>query len=110
MESGSSSPLLRSRLVSGADLLIAERLKIKIQEGGNGSLLRRTFDARAGCVVDQFNSIDVGNGLHHNGRLVLGEALGDLGGVAVALKAYRHSLAGKPAPTMDGFTASNGSS
>jgi predicted metalloendopeptidase len=27
-------------------------------------------------VVDQFNSIDVGGGLHHNGRQVLGEALG----------------------------------
>ena len=65
---------------------------------------RAKFEARAGCVVDQFNSIDVGNGLHHNGRLVLGEALGDLGGIAVAFKAYQRSLAGKPAPTTDGFT------
>jgi predicted metalloendopeptidase len=65
---------------------------------------RAKFDTRAGCVVDQFNSIDVGNGLHHNGRLVLGEALGDLGGVAVAFKAYQRSLAGKPALTVDGFT------
>jgi endothelin-converting enzyme/putative endopeptidase len=35
---------------------------------------------------------------------VLGEALGDLGGVAVAFKAYQRSLAGKPALTVDGFT------
>jgi putative endopeptidase len=65
---------------------------------------RATFDSRANCVVEQFNGIDVGDGLHHNGKLVLGEALGDLGGVAIALKAYQHSLAGKPAPTIDGFT------
>jgi endothelin-converting enzyme/putative endopeptidase len=57
-------------------------------------------------VVDQFNSIDVGEGLHHNGKLVLGEAMGDLGGITIAYKAYKRSLAGKPEPPMmDGFTA-----
>jgi predicted metalloendopeptidase len=38
---------------------------------------RTRFEARTACVVDQFNSIDVGGGLHHNGRQVLGEVLGD---------------------------------
>jgi predicted metalloendopeptidase len=66
---------------------------------------RKEFDARAGCVVDQFNSLDVGDGLRHNGKLVLGEALGDLGGLETAYKAYQRSLAGKPATVMDGFTA-----
>src|SRR5258708_32112131 len=42
---------------------------------------RTAFDARAACVVDQFNAFDVGDGLHHNGKLVLGEALDDLGGL-----------------------------
>ncbi|HEX3646016.1 MAG TPA: M13-type metalloendopeptidase, partial [Vicinamibacterales bacterium] len=36
--------------------------------------------------------------------LVLGEALGDLGGVAIAFKAYQHSLDRKPAATIGGFT------
>lgn len=63
------------------------------------------FDARTACVVDQFNSIDVGGGLHHNGRQVLGEALGDLGGINVAYRAYQRSLGGKPGPVLDGFTA-----
>ncbi len=67
---------------------------------------RAKFDARANCIVDQFNGIDVGEGQHHNGRLVLGEALGDLGGVTIAYRAYRRSLAGRPEPApMDGYTA-----
>jgi hypothetical protein len=36
-----SPHLLGSRVVSGADLSIAERLKIKIQETGNDSLFKR---------------------------------------------------------------------
>lgn len=66
---------------------------------------RTKFEARTACVVDQFNSIDVGGGLHHNGKQVLGEALGYLGGITVAYRAYQRSLAGKPGPVMDGFTA-----
>jgi putative endopeptidase len=67
---------------------------------------RTKFESRAQCVVDQFNSLDVGDNLRHNGRLVVGEALGDLGGVTIAYKAYQRSLRGKPAPpVMDGFTA-----
>ncbi len=66
---------------------------------------RTQFEARAQCVVDQFNSIDVGDGLRHNGKLVVGEALGDLGGATLALNAYRRSLNGKPGPVLEGFTA-----
>jgi len=67
---------------------------------------RKRFETRASCVVDQFNTLDVGGGAHHNGKQVLGEALGDLGGLTVAYRAYRKSLAGKPEPPlMDGFTA-----
>jgi predicted metalloendopeptidase len=66
---------------------------------------RKKFETRTGCVVDQFNSIDVGAGLHHNGKQVLGEALGDLGGVSVAYRAYQRSLGGKPGPVLDGFTS-----
>ncbi|HEU0122072.1 MAG TPA: M13 family metallopeptidase [Bryobacteraceae bacterium] len=66
---------------------------------------RKKFEGRAQCVIDQFNTMDVGDKLRHNGKLVVGEALGDLGGVTIALKAYRRSLRGKPeAGTIDGFT------
>lgn len=43
-------------------------------------------------------------GLHVNGHLTLGENIGDLGGLSVALEAYHLSLKGKPAPVLDGFT------
>jgi hypothetical protein len=43
------------------------------------SQLVKKFDVRTACVVNQFNALDVGEGLHHNGKQVLGEALGDLG-------------------------------
>jgi predicted metalloendopeptidase len=65
---------------------------------------RKKFDARAGCVIEQFDTLDVGEGLRHKGKLVVGEALGDLGGVALAHKAYLRSLKGKPAPVIDGLT------
>ncbi len=66
---------------------------------------RKKFDQRAGCVIDEFNTLEVGEGLHHTGKLVVGEAMGDLGGLTIAYKAYHRSLRGKPGPVLDGFTA-----
>ena len=34
----------------------------------------------------------------------MGENIGDLGGITLGLEAWRTSLAGKPAPVIDGFT------
>jgi predicted metalloendopeptidase len=65
---------------------------------------RKEFEKRAACVIEQFDSIEVGDGLRHKGKLVVGEGLGDLGGVTIAYKAYKRSLNGKEAPVIDGFT------
>src|SRR6202012_5587373 len=65
---------------------------------------KANFEKRSACIVDQFDSIDVGDGQHHNGKLVTGEAMGDLGGLTLGYKAYHKSLNGKPAPVIDGFT------
>jgi predicted metalloendopeptidase len=66
---------------------------------------RANFETRAGCVANQFDTIDVGGGQHHNGKQVLGEALGDLGGLETAYLAWKKSLGGKPAPDLDGYSA-----
>ncbi len=65
---------------------------------------RRKFEERAGCIVDQFFNLDVGEGLRHNGKLVTGEAMGDLGGLTIAYRAYKRALKGKEAPVLDGYT------
>jgi endothelin-converting enzyme/putative endopeptidase len=63
------------------------------------------FRQRGECVVEQFDAYEVEPGLRHNGRLVLGEAIGDLAGAKIAYRAFLKSLEGKPpAPTIDGFT------
>jgi endothelin-converting enzyme/putative endopeptidase len=65
----------------------------------------KQFQTRAACVSDQFDHYFIEPGVHHNGKLVLGESIGDLGGAKVAFLAYEKSLEGKPRPAnLDGFT------
>ena len=65
---------------------------------------RKNFTERGDCVVNQFNGYEVEPGLHQNGKLVLGESIGDLGGLAIAYAAYERSVAGHRPPDIDGFT------
>lgn len=65
----------------------------------------KRFQARTQCVVDQFENYFIEPGIHHQGKLVLGESIGDLAGAKIAFLAFQKSLAGKPpAPVIDGFT------
>jgi putative endopeptidase len=65
----------------------------------------KQFQTRAGCVVNQFDNYFIETGIHHNGKLVLGESIGDLGGAKIAFLAFQKSLVGKPRPgDIDGFT------
>jgi len=65
----------------------------------------KQFQTRAACVADQFDNYFIEPGVHHNGKLVLGESIGDLGGAKIAFLAYEKSLEGKPRPAdIDGFT------
>jgi putative endopeptidase len=65
----------------------------------------KDFQARGACVADQFDHYFIEKDIHHNGKLVLGESIGDLGGARVAFLAYQKSLEGKPRPAdVDGFT------
>ncbi len=66
---------------------------------------RKKFDERAECIVRQFNSFEIEPGLAHNGKLVAGESIADLGGLIIAWEAWQKSLEGKPRPqVVDGYT------
>jgi len=65
---------------------------------------RKNFTARGDCVVRQFDGYEAEPGLHQNGKLVLGESIGDLGGLAIAYAAYEKSIEGKRPKDIDGFT------
>jgi putative endopeptidase len=64
---------------------------------------RKNFDERASCVQQQFDGYEVEPGLHENGKLVLGESIADLGGLAISYAAYEKSIEGKRPQTLDGF-------
>lgn len=63
------------------------------------------FERRAACVEKQYQGYTVLDGVHLNGALTLGENIADLGGLKLALAAYRASRRERPpeAP-VDGFT------
>lgn len=64
------------------------------------------FRKRAQCVVDQFDGYFIEPGIHHNGKLVLGESIGDLAGARIAYLAFRKALESRPVAgqSMNGFT------
>jgi predicted metalloendopeptidase len=66
---------------------------------------KKNFEARGVCVASQFDGFFVEDKLHENGKLVEGESIADLGGLAISYAAYQKSLEGKPRPKdIDGFT------
>lgn len=71
---------------------------------------RSEFERRAAALIaqyDAFSPAQLGPEHHVNGALTVGENIGDLGGLAIALKAYRIALAAQgldEAPIMDGLT------
>jgi putative endopeptidase len=81
---------------------------------GDGSLRdwwtdddRAAFEERTKNLIAQYDAL-VPRGLsadnHVNGALTIGENIGDLGGLGIALKAYRLSLGEAEDPEIDGLT------
>ncbi len=65
---------------------------------------RDNFEQRTRNLIAQYSSYKPLPGIAINGELTLGENIGDLGGLSIALKAYELSLQGKAAPKIDNFT------
>lgn len=63
---------------------------------------KKSFDQRTQVLVNHFSNIEVINGKKVNGKLTLGENIGDNGGLNIALRAMRNT--GNTA-VIDGFTA-----
>lgn len=66
---------------------------------------RNAFAERTNALVAQYAEYEPVAGHCLNGELTLGENIADVSGVAVALRAYHHSLAGEPGPVIGGLTA-----
>jgi predicted metalloendopeptidase len=64
----------------------------------------QAFEERANRLAAEYSSFEPVPGVNVNGKLTLGENIGDLSGLAVAYRAYRISLGGKEAPVIGGFT------
>ena len=62
------------------------------------------FRERTQCISDQFENYFIEPGIHHNGRLVLGESIGDFAGAKIAWRAFQKAQQTTPAPTIDGLT------
>jgi len=62
------------------------------------------YERRTRKIIEQYNAYEPIEGLNINGELTVGENIGDLAGLTMAYRAYQLSLAGKPAPVIDGFT------
>jgi predicted metalloendopeptidase len=63
---------------------------------------RARFEAKTKALVAQYDAFEPLPGYHINGALTLGENIGDNSGIAIAYKAYRISLNGKPAAVIAG--------
>ncbi|MFZ6656674.1 M13 family metallopeptidase [Undibacterium sp. TJN19] len=81
------------------------------QSDGDGNLRdwwtkedKANFGKLTAAMIAQYNAYSPLPGYHINGALTLGENIADNSGLAIAYKAYQISLAGKPAPVIDGFT------
>lgn len=65
---------------------------------------RKRFEAKTEALVKQFNAYTVLDTVHVNGKLTLGENIGDLGGLNVAYEAFKMTDQGKSSTKIDGFT------
>jgi putative endopeptidase len=65
---------------------------------------RQKFEERTAVLVKQFDGYVAVDSLHVNGKLTLGENIGDLAGLSIAYTALENSLKDKTIEVIDGFT------
>ena len=65
---------------------------------------KKNFEARTKVLADYFSSVEALPGKKINGRLTLGENIGDNGGLNIAFRAMQNSRKEHPLGNVDGFT------
>lgn len=65
---------------------------------------RNKFKVKAAALQEQFDAYTVLDSIHVNGKLTLGENIGDLGGLNAAYEAFKMTKQGKSNVKIDGFT------
>lgn len=65
---------------------------------------RAKFDEKAKTLQEQYDAYTVLDSVHVNGKLTLGENIGDLGGLNAAYEAFKMTEQGQSNEKIDGFT------
>jgi putative endopeptidase len=63
----------------------------------------KAFEERAACVAKQYDGYVAVEDVHLNGKLTLGENLGDIGGLKMMISALRTRRQGQPSTRVEGF-------
>jgi len=63
----------------------------------------RAYEERAACVAKQYDGYIAVDDVHLNGRLTLGENIGDIGGLKMMISALRTKRQGEPPTNVGGF-------
>jgi putative endopeptidase len=65
---------------------------------------RANFEKLTTALAAQYDKFEPVPGYFVDGNFTLGENIGDVGGLSLAYRAYKHALGGEEAPVIDGLT------
>jgi len=65
------------------------------------------FQAKTGCIADEYSGFKVAEGQNLNGKLTLGENTADNGGLRIAFQALQETIAANPDKALAGYTSDN---
>ncbi len=68
------------------------------------------FQAKTGCIADEYSGFKVAEGQNLNGKLTLGENTADNGGLRIAFQALQETIAADPAKALTGYSSDKPSS